>query len=247
MHARRIQDARFTHSSTLSYASKRAWGRAQETERRRKPEAISQQSGRASDVAFTTQNMWRRYEAGDRLEDVAAAFGVTKQAAHSRFKSAGLKCRSSGEYESKPSRRTTTILAAFDAGKSIDEIASEQGMRRTSVRLLVRRWRPDAQLPGRRVPLDEALLRRRYVEDKVGTPTIAREMGTSATVIRKRLAKLGIAVRPLVVKTRIAGDELRALYLDRGMTQREIATHLGVCMGRVQQLLSKYGIRKVDR
>lgn len=84
----------------------------------------------------------------------------------------------------------------------------------------------------------------RYVEDRVGVPTIAAELGSDHTTIRKHLLRRGVKTRPHRRGgwTRLPVDELAARYV-AGESMYELARAYGMSYGAIRFQLVGAGVR----
>lgn len=100
----------------------------------------------------------------------------------------------------RPTLEVSDLVRRYEEGATTAELAREEGVDPTTIRRrLARSGAEYSSRPGARVryPLlhDEAWIRTRYVEDRVPSTTLAREIGCHESSVLHALIRFGIARR----------------------------------------------------
>jgi DNA-binding Lrp family transcriptional regulator len=149
----------------------------------------------------STDEMIRRYRAGETLVEVGAAMGVSGTTVERRLKRAGVVLRPAGW---RPGRRRPDVededlVARYAAGESLGAIGAATGLHPTAVHYRLRRAGVEMRSVAEarqyaRLDLPIAEIIERY---RAGDPiaAIGRSLGISHHVIRERLIEAGIKRR----------------------------------------------------
>lgn len=101
-----------------------------------------------------------------------------------------------------------------------------------------------------RPSINRELLYSKYIGERKSISKIATELGISTTTVHKRLIKYGIPRRPPVAsrerKMTLSREELRHLYLDKGMSASTIAKERGWTPETVRRWMAKWEIPRRD-
>ncbi|MFT4157345.1 MAG: TniQ family protein [Microbacterium sp.] len=126
----------------------------------------------------------------------------------------------------KPAR----AVAAYSSGRSVAEIAVAHGVARQTVSRVLDDAGVQTRRGRRRVAIDDAWLRQRYIVERRTIPEIAAEVGVTMTTINRHLEAAGIPRRPRGSASRAtairvhprAGDSplLRRILVGQDATQR---------------------------
>lgn len=153
--------------------------------------------------------------------------------------------------------RAQRVLAAFQAGRTVAQIAAAEGLRRVQVgRILTKHG---VSYPGSRPPLDPTITARlvdaAWLAAEYATKSavqIARELGVTPTRVRNALERAGIARRRPPQYTALAlgvkwpaeqQEQAIALYR-RGLSSRAVARELGLPRQWVFRLLKRRGLTR---
>jgi DNA-binding CsgD family transcriptional regulator len=185
---------------------------------------------------------------GRSLAAVGGAFGHGPDWAKARVHAAGLTVRPGG------TPRTGLDLEQLrrwrlDEGLPLDEIATRAGRSATTVAAALHRAGVTVT-PRRpaRPPLDPAVLRRLYVEDRRTVGQVAAALGASDRRVRAALVAAGIPLRParrradLAALPTLSRAQLTELYLRQRLTTSEIAARYGGSENWVRTALAAHAI-----
>jgi hypothetical protein len=150
----------------------------------------------------STDELVRRYRAGEFCAAIAAAIGSRPTTVPMRLRRAGVKLRLPGRPASRGllGARDADLVARYLAGETCAEIAAATGLSRSTVHTRLKRagvqLRPSGTAPryGRLdLPVAEIIERSRAGES---TCAIGSSLGVSAQAIRQRLIAAGVERRP---------------------------------------------------
>jgi transposase/transposase-like protein len=191
----------------------------------------------------------RRYrDEGRSLKEVGAAFGRGPDWAKARVRAAGLTVRPGGtprtELDLEQLRRWR-----LEEGLTIGEIATRAGRSASTVAEALRRAGVTVT-PRRaaRPPLDPAVLRRLYVEERRPLGQVATVLGASERRVRAAIIAAGIPLRParrradLAALPTLSRAQLTKLYLRQRLTTSEIAARYGGSDNWVRTALETHAI-----
>lgn len=141
----------------------------------------------------------------------------------------------------------------FKEGRSAADIAREYGVGEKAVLKHLRRLRrPEDPRTVRQKepPIDEATLRRLYVDQGLSLLALGDRVGASACAVRNWLRRYGIRPRPQGKSRRVgtlrrfqaSKSDLRNLYVRQRLSLEEIARRKGVALETVRQALVRLGI-----
>jgi hypothetical protein len=200
-----------------------------------------------------TDELVRRYRAGESCPAIGAATGLNRTTVQRRLKSAGVALRPAGWPRGRRRRdvEDSDLIARYRGGETLAVIAAATGLNRAAVHYRLKRAGVELRRGGKargygRLDLPVAAIIERYRAGE-STCAIGRSLGVSAQAIRERLIEAGVERRPpgthrrpaSRVKERPAavsrwGAKRRSIgeFLMRpeaeGMTQQEIADACGV-------------------
>jgi hypothetical protein len=86
-----------------------------------------------------TDFLRKQYESGKTLEAISRATGLTVGTVHKSVIQAGTAMRPSGRMAAGPTETNLAVRAAYDAGKTVAELAQERGISRQGVEHHLRR------------------------------------------------------------------------------------------------------------
>lgn len=162
-------------------------------------------------------------------------------------------------------RRAEEMAAKYRAGQTLQQIGDSYGLSRPRVQQILeragcpRRSKTPAVKSARprRKPLeiiDEDVLTKLYVRNKISLNDIRRQLGTTLYVIYRSLEHHKIKLRTADEhrQVRLKCSELdraalRKLYIEDGLKAADIAERFDFAVQTIQQMLSRYGIRKYKR
>jgi uncharacterized protein (DUF433 family) len=212
----------------------------------------------------STDELVRRYQAGESCATIAAATGLCPTSVQGRLKRAGVKLRPPGRPASRGplGASDADLVARYRAGETCKVIAEATGVSRTTIRERLRRagieLRRGAEARSyERLDLPVAEIAERYRAGE-STYEIGRSFGVSAHAIRERLIEAGVERRPKGTRQRPAprakerptapsrwGAKRRAVleFLSRpeakAMTQQEIADTCQVAQSYVCMIIKR--------
>ena len=182
------------------------------------------------------------------LQDVGAAFGRGPDWAKARVQAAGLTIRPAG---TRGTRLDVEQLRRWRVADqlTIAEVAARAGAPAATVAETLRK--AGVTMPPRRqqrVALDPAVLRRLYVEEHRTLTQVAAQLGASGPRVRAALVAAGIPLRPARRRAdrpplpTLTTEQLSELYVDQGLTARQIAARFGGSANWVLTALDTRGI-----
>jgi transposase len=133
----------------------------------------------------------------------------------------------------------------IDERRTVGEVAEVLGVARSTAHNWLRAAGIDLRpSPSkRRDDISDDRLRELYVGDQLSAPDIAQQFGCATTTVYHRLDQLGIPRRPKGCSAaRPDKSELARLYIEQGLSLREIASRRGVTAPAVAGWLRHYNI-----
>lgn len=167
---------------------------------------------------------------------IAEMFGVWSQSVRLRLKAGGI-------FRPKPEITRDQLEQLFvNQRLSLEQVGKITGFSSRFVRSELKRH----NIPIRtKYSFDHALLYRMYVIDGLLMSEIAEALGCSRGTIDKEIVRNGIIERhPTWARhqARFTFDQLHSLYVEQGLSPREIAERGGINEAKVRYWLKKYGI-----
>jgi transposase/predicted DNA-binding protein YlxM (UPF0122 family) len=190
-----------------------------------------------------------RYQAGESIEALAAAAGVSPRRISKALQEAGLR-------PIAPRRqaiaRQLLVEMYVERGLSADAVANQLGCSSQKVRDDLRhhgiKLRPPGVANAGLAGLNAEVLRGLYVDERLTLSEIAERLGCSARAVANRLTTFAIAPRPRGRGPRSGEDPaipsatLRAMYVDQARSIRAIAEALGTSSDVIRARMRAYGI-----
>jgi DNA invertase Pin-like site-specific DNA recombinase len=153
------------------------------------------------DVGLTTEELVRRYRAGETVAMLAAATGVSRTPLYRRLKGAGVKPRPPGRLSSAGGLGATDadLVARYRAGETCKVIEAAMDLSGSAVRRRLKRAGVEMRWAGGRpsygryeLPVAEIIDRYRAGES---TRTIGRLLDVSERTVHQRLIEAGVERR----------------------------------------------------
>lgn len=176
------------------------------------------------EAQYDVEAMTRSYRAGKTVDEIAKDLGFTPWRVRKIFKEHGVAKREDKLTAEQKQARLEGILAAYQAGKTLNAIGEEQGITRQRVQQILRRHKINQDARGCRV--------------------CGASRAEQADAIR---AQENMPYEPVAYNSIWQRDQALIAMYRKGECEDVIAKRFRISRERVFQLLNRHGVSSVDR
>jgi len=223
----------------------------------RPPGAGSPRAGRRPAVASAAPagdavvaEMVRLYrDEGRSLRAVGVVVGCGADTVRARLGAAGIEIRSAAR-RTAPRVDAAAVRRCLDTGMTVAEVARDVGRPAGVIRQALRS--AGLPVPPRRPPppaLDVAVLRELYIGQELSIAPVAARLSSTPSRVATALRSAGVPRRspwdrPNAAGPAISAGQLTDLYVNQGLTARQVAAELGCPLSQVAAALTRHRITR---